>query len=115
MSDQTAAVTAKHGAEHAVPWPTPPIPGTSMFTFWGNGDQTTEAFVLHGDASVRIVAEKGPLTLRVLCPDGTDGAQISPVGGGMSLGMIPAGGTYTLDVRAPARWGVTVVFMTPPG
>ena len=115
MGGQPAAVVARHGAEHAVPWPTPPIPGTSVLTFWGTGDQTSAAFVLPGDASVRIVAEKGPLALRVLRPDGTDGAEIAPMGGGMALGAIPQGGTYTLDVRAPARWGVTVVFMTPPG
>ena len=115
MSEKPAAVAPKHGAEHAVPWPTPPIPGTSVLTFWGSGDRTTDSFVLPGDASVRIVAEKGPLALRVLRPDGTDGATLAPAGGGMTLGMIPAGGTYTLDVRAPARWGVTVVFITPPG
>ena len=78
MSEKPAAVAPKHGAEHAVPWPTPPIPGTSVLTFWGSGDRTTDPFVLPGDASVRIVAEKGPLALRVLRPDGTDGRRWPP-------------------------------------
>ncbi len=112
MSDRPPApIAPRHGAEFAVPWPTPPIPGTALVTFWGSGDATSEPFTLPGDASVRIAAETGPFALRVLNPDGTDGAAIAPVPtGGLALGAIPRGGTYTLDVRTAGRWGVTVVF-----
>ena len=114
MSDAPAArVAPVAGADSAVPWPTPPIPGTSVLTFWGTGDQSTEAFVLPGDASVRIIAETGPIAVRVLNPDGSDGAKLAPAGRGLALGAIPAGGTYTLEVRTPGRWGVTLVYMAP--
>jgi hypothetical protein len=72
MSDRPPApIAPRHGAEFAVPWPTPPIPGTALVTFWGSGDATSEPFTLPGDASVRIAAETGPFALRVLNPDGT--------------------------------------------
>ncbi len=103
-----------HGAEHTVPWPTPPIPGTSMLSFWGKGDQTTEPFTLPGDASMRIAVEKGPMTLRVLRPDSSEGATVAPIpDAGLALAAIPEGGTYTLEVKTAGSWGVTVVFMTP--
>lgn len=101
-----------HGPENAVPWPTPPIPGTAMLTFWGSGDATTQPFTLPGDASVRIAVEKGPLTVRVLRSDGSDGANIAPIpNAGLGLGAIPEGGIYTLDVRTTGSWGITIVFM----
>jgi hypothetical protein len=101
------------GPERAVPWPTPPIPGTSMLTFWGSGDQSTEEFTLPGDASMRMAAEKGPFVVRLLNPDGTDATKLAPVpNGGLALGAIPQGGTYTLEVKTPGRWGITVVFET---
>jgi hypothetical protein len=102
-----------HGPENAVPWPTPPIPGTSMLTFWGTGDANTQEFTLPSDASVRIAVEKGPFALRVLRPDGTDGANIATIpNAGLGLGAIPKGGTYTLDVRTSGSWGISIVFMT---
>jgi hypothetical protein len=111
MSEPLAPI---HGPEKAVPWPTPPIPGTSTLTFWGSGDATTQQFTLPGDASVRIAVEKGPLTVRVLRGDGTDAADIAPIpNAGLGLGAIPEGGTYTLDVRTAGSWGITIVFMTP--
>ncbi len=104
-----------NGPEHAVPWPTPFLPGTTMLTFWGTGDRVTEPFVLTGDASVRIAAEKGPFVMRVLHPDGTDATALAPLpNGGLGLGAIPRAGTYALEVRAPGTWGVTVVFETRP-
>jgi hypothetical protein len=110
----TGALAPMHGPENAVPWPTPPIPGTEMLTFWGSGDATTQEFALPGDASVRIAVEKGPFALRVLRPDGTDAANIAPIpDAGLGLGAIPEGGTYTLEVRTGGSWGVTLVFMTP--
>jgi len=114
VSEQPTRVAPVAGPERAVPWPTPPIPGTSMLTFWGSGDQTSEPFTLPGDASVRMAIEEGPFVLRVLNPDGTDAATLAPVpDGGMALGAIPQGGTYTLEVKAPGRWGITVVFFAP--
>jgi hypothetical protein len=111
MSEQPMRVTPVAGPEHAVPWPTPQLPGSTMLTFWGDGDQTSETFTLPGDASIRMVIERGPFVLRVLNPDGTDGATLAPVpDGGMALGAIPQGGTYTLEVKAPGKWGITVVF-----
>jgi hypothetical protein len=112
MSEQPVApLSAHHGPEYAVPWPTPPIPGTELITFWGTGPATTEPFVLPGDASVRIAVEKGPFTLRVLRPDGTDGATLAPIpDAGLALGAIPQGGTYTLDVQTTGNWGVSIVF-----
>jgi hypothetical protein len=111
MSDRAVPLEALHGTENAVPWPTPAIPGTSMFTFWGNGDGTTRPFTLPGDASMRIAVEKGPLVLRVLNPDGTEGAKVAPIPeAGLALGAIPQGGTYTLEVRTAGCWGVTVVY-----
>jgi hypothetical protein len=102
-----------HGPEKAVPWPTPPIPGTSMITFWGKGDAATEEFALPADASVRIAVETGPATVRVLRPDGTEGATVAPIpNAGMALAQIPAAGTYALEVRTAGSWGITVVFFT---
>jgi hypothetical protein len=115
MNEQLAApVAPAPGAENAIPWPTPMLPDTAMLTFRGYGSQSTAAFVLPGDASVRIAAERGPFVLRVIRPDGTDA--VSPAKmpyGGLGLGAIPAGGTYTLEVRTAERWGITVVFAAP--
>lgn len=113
MSDQAAPLAPLPGAENAVPWPTPPIPGTSMLTFWGARDGTTQPFTLPSDASLRIVVEKGPFVLRVLKSDGSEGATVAPVpNAGLALAAIPEGGTYTLEVRTAGGWGVTVVFAT---
>jgi hypothetical protein len=102
-----------HGQEKAVPWPTPPIPGTSMLTFWGSGDATTQEFALPSDASVRIAVERGPFALRVRRPDGSDGADIAPIpDAGLGLGAITEGGTYTLEVRTGGSWGITIVFFS---
>jgi hypothetical protein len=115
MSQQTAELIAPvSGAENAIPWPTPPLPGFSMITFRGYGDGRTEPFVLPGDASVRIAAERGPFVLRVVRPDGTDA--VNPANmryGGLGLGAIPQGGTYAFEVRTAAGWAITVVFATP--
>lgn len=103
-----------HGTEHAVPWPTPPIPGTSMLSFWGKGNQITEPFTLPSDGSMRIAVEAGPMELRVLCPDGSEGATVAPIpNAGLALAAIPTGGTYTLEVKTTGSWGITIVFMTP--
>jgi hypothetical protein len=84
-----------------------------MLTFWGTGDATTQAITLPSDASVRIAVEKGPMTLRVLRPDGSEGASIAPIpNAGLALGAISQAGTYTLEVKTEGKWGVTVVFMT---
>jgi hypothetical protein len=80
-------------------------------TFSGNGDATTQEFALPTDAALRIAVEKGPLALRVLRSDGTEGATLSPIPtAGLALGAIPQAGTYTLEVRTLGRWAVTVVF-----
>jgi hypothetical protein len=87
-----------------------------MLSFWGKGDAVTEPFELPGDASVRIAVEAGPLELRVLRPDGTTGADVAPIpNAGLALAAIPAGGTYTLEVKTAGSWGITVVFMAPRG
>jgi hypothetical protein len=115
MSERTAELIAPAaGAESAIPWPTPPLPDTSMVTFRGFGDGRTESFVLPGDASVRIAAARGPFVLRVVRPDGTDA--VNPANmrfGGLGLGAIPQGGTYAFDVRSPDGWAITVVFAAP--
>ena len=115
MSEQTAGLVAGvAGAENAIPWPTPVLPGTAVITFRGYGNQSTEPFVLPGDASVRIAAERGPFALRVVRPDGTDAVNPASMPfGGLGLGAIPEGGTYALEVQTPERWGVTVVFAAP--
>ncbi len=103
-----------HGPDHAVPWPTPPIPGTVQITFWGTGDAATEFFATASDASVRMAVETGPFEVRVLREDGTSGADLAPVPHAcLALGSIPEAGTYRLDVRATGNWGVTVVSMAP--
>lgn len=110
MSERLAPM---HGPENALPWPTPPIPNTSMLTFWGSGNAVTQAFALPSDASMRIATEKGPTTIRVLRPDGTAGADVTPLPeAGLGLAAIPEGGTYTLDVQTTGSWGITIVFMT---
>ena len=98
------------GVEHAVPWPVPLRPTASVLSFWGSGDQTTQPFVIDGDAALRITIESGLLDLRVLCPDGSEvGHQTTMAGPGLALDSIPFGGTFVLEVRASARWGITVV------
>jgi hypothetical protein len=115
MNEATAALVAPvSGYENAIPWVTPPLPGMSVLTFRGYGDGRTEPFVLPGDASVRIAAERGPFGLRVVRPDGTDA--VNPANmrfGGLGLGAIPEGGTYALEVRTAGCWGITVVFAEP--
>jgi hypothetical protein len=98
------------GAENAVPWPMPLPSGAQALTFWGSGNTTTGEFTLASDASLRIVVEAGPLTLRVLRPDGSAVGDLAtmPVRG-LALGAIAEGGTYKLEVRTVAKWGVTVV------
>jgi hypothetical protein len=115
MSEQTAVPIAPvSGAENAIPWPTPTLPGTSVLTFRGYGNQRTEAFALPGDASVRIAAERGPFVLRVVRPDGSDAVNPADMTfGGLGLGAIPEGGTYSFEVRTAERWGITVVFEAP--
>jgi len=99
------------GVAHAVPWPIPLAPGQAALSFWGFGDQTTQPFVLYGDAVLRIVIERGLLLLRVRCPDGSEiGNQTTMAGPGLAIDDIPLGGTFTLEVRASARWGITVVY-----
>lgn len=104
------AVAPRRGAEYAVPWPVPLRPDASFFSFWGSGDGVTRPFVLGGDAALRIAVEGGRLSLRVLCPDGSEvGHQSSTAGPGLALDSIPSGGTFALEVRSSARWGITVV------
>jgi hypothetical protein len=111
QSDDRVAPT--YGAEHAIPWPTPLPAGCSTLSFRGAGNQTTREFVLPGDGALRIAAEKGPFILHVRRPDGTAlGDVATPPEGGLALMAIPEGGTYTLTIQAPARWGVTVVFQS---
>jgi hypothetical protein len=112
MSEQPAKpIAPMHGPNNAVPWPTPLPPHASVMTFSGNGDATTQEFALPSDAALRIVVEKGPMVLRVLKLDGTEGATLTPIPtGGLALGAIPQAGTYTLEVRTSDRWAVTVVF-----
>lgn len=107
-------LAALHGPEHAVPWATPPIPGTVQVTFWGTGDATTEFFATASEASVRMAVETGPFEVLVKREDGTSGADIDPVPDGcLALGSIPKAGTYRLEVRATGNWGVTVIFIAP--
>jgi hypothetical protein len=100
-----------HGVEHTVPWPIPLQPGSSVLSFSGSGNQTTQPFALPGDAALRIVIESGPLFLRVLLPDGSQvGNQSKMAGPGLALDSIPIGGMFTLEVLATARWGITVIY-----
>ncbi|MBM3982435.1 MAG: hypothetical protein FJ304_19625 [Planctomycetes bacterium] len=102
-------VAPRYGAEHAVPWATPPIPGTVLVTFRGTGDGTSEPFAIPAAASVRVSAV-GALVLRVVRADGAVGATINAPAGGQALAELPHAGTYALDVRASGEWGVTVVY-----
>lgn len=107
-------IAAVSGPENAILWPTPTLPGTTMLTFRGYGNGSTEPFVLSGDAAVRIAAERGPFALRVVRPDGTDAVNPASMPfGGLGLGAILEGGTYALEVKTPERWGVTIVFDSP--
>jgi hypothetical protein len=105
-----------YGIEHAVPWPIPPqTPGASVMSFWGSGEQITEPFVLHGDAALRIVIERGLLLLRVLCPDGSElGSQTTMPGPGLAMDDIPIAGRFLLEVRASDRWAITVIYAARP-
>jgi hypothetical protein len=86
-----------HGVQHAIAWPIPVPSGCSALTFRGAGVQTTEEFLLPGNAVRR--------------PDGSTLADVADLpNGGLAIMAIPEGGTYTIEVRAPARWGVTVVY-----
>jgi hypothetical protein len=80
-------------------------------TFRGSGNATTATFSLDDDAALRIVADGGPLKLKVKRADGTflgDAAEI-PDGGHVLMG-IPEGGVYSFVIESSARWGVTVVY-----
>jgi hypothetical protein len=112
MSEQTAELVAGvPGAENAIRWPTPMLPGVLVLTFRGHGDGRTESFVLPGDASVRIVAERGPFVLRVVRPDGSDAVKPADMSyGGFGLGSITEGGAYAFEARAVGAWGITVLF-----
>jgi hypothetical protein len=104
-----------HGVEHAVPWPIPLRPESSVMSFWGSGNQTTQPFTLFGDAALRIVIESGLLFLRVLLPDGNQlGNESKMAGPGLALDSIPMGGTFTLEVLATARWAITVIYYAEP-
>lgn len=104
-------IAPMHGVECAIPWPAPLPPGYSALSFHGAGNQTTQEFVLSGDAALRIAAEKGPFTLHVRRPDGSALSDVASLpDGGLALMAIPEGGAYTLAIQTPARWGVTVVF-----
>jgi hypothetical protein len=105
----SARIAARYGAEHAIPWATPPIPGTALVTFRGTGDGTSEPFALPGAASVRASAV-GALALRVLGADGTQATEVNAPHGGPALAELQNAGTYVLDVRASGDWGVTVVY-----
>lgn len=112
MSEPRTPIAPLRGEEHAIPWATPPIPGTELLTFRGSGDAVTEAFVLPGDASVRVTVEGGPFALRVLRPDGTEGApRVAVPHSGLALSAVPQGGTYTLEVLTSGPWGVTIVYL----
>jgi hypothetical protein len=106
-----------YGIGHAIPWPIPPqTPGALIISFWGSGDQTTEPFVLHEDAALRIAIEQGVLLMRVLCPDGSElGHQTTMPGPGLAMDDIPVGGSFLLEVRASGRWGVTLITGQNPG
>lgn len=106
MSERSAP---RYGAEHAVPWATPPIPGTALVTFRGRGDGTSEPFAIPAAASVRVSAV-GALALRVARADGTEVVTVNAPHGGQALAELPHAGTYALDVRAGGEWGVTVVY-----
>jgi hypothetical protein len=111
MSDHAKPIAPMHGLKNAVPWPVPLPPDASVMTFSGNGDAATQEFALPSDAALRITVEKGPMVLRVLKSDGTEGATLMPIPTrGLALGAIPQAGTYTLEVRTSDRWAVTVVF-----
>jgi hypothetical protein len=114
MSDHPAKpIAPMHGPKNAAPWPVPLPPDASVMTFSGNGDATTQEFELPSDGALRIAVEKGPMVLRVLRSDGTEGATLSPIPtAGLALGAIPQAGTYTLEVQTSGRWAVTVVFGT---
>jgi hypothetical protein len=117
VNDKTSGrLPPLHGIEHVVPWPIIRLPpGASVMSFWGSGDQTTQAFVLHGDASLRIVIERGLLFLRVLCPDGREvGHQTTMPGPGLAIDDIPIAGTFMLEVRASGRWAITVIYASAP-
>jgi hypothetical protein len=112
MSSQAGAIPQPiAGAANAVPWPTPLPADAQVLTFWGSGNATTGEFTLASDASLRIVVETGPLTLRVLRPDGSAVGDLATIPkSGLALGGIAEGGTYRLEVRTAAKWGVTVVY-----
>lgn len=111
MSERVAELIAPvAGDENAIPWVTPPLPGTEVITFRGYGDGRTEAFVLPGDASVRIAAER-KLELRVVRPDGSDAVGPARMSfGGLGLGAIPEAGNYAFEAKTAAGWAITVVF-----
>lgn len=98
------------GIENAVPWPVPIQPGGRFFSFWGSKDGVTQPFDLAIDAVLRTTFEWGPFSLRVLTPDGSEvGSESVSNGPGFMLDSIPMGGTFILEVRTQARWGITVI------
>jgi len=64
-----------------------------------------------------IVTDSGPLTLRLERDDGMlrDDFLPIPEGGGGAMAALPAGGTYSLLIDAPGRWGVTIVSQPTEG
>jgi hypothetical protein len=89
-----------------------------MLTFWGTGSARSAEFALPSDGALRIVAQGGPIEVRLRREDGsylTDRACLD--GKQVRLGMmaIPSSGTYSLVVESHAGldWGVTVLYMGP--
>lgn len=112
---KTQRLAPMAGLQYAVPWPTPLIPGAAIISFWGAGDQTTQEFTLPAEASLRMAVEKGPLTVHVRRPDGSEPAPVSPIPtAGLALAAIPEAGTYYLEVEATGAWGISIVFLNPP-
>jgi hypothetical protein len=105
------------GVENSsVSWPFPPPAGAQTLTFRGSGNATTRTFSLDYDAALRIVAEGGPLKLRIMRSDGTfetfvgDATELRIKVGEYTLAAIREGGTYSIVIESSARWGVTVVY-----
>ncbi|MCS6863718.1 MAG: hypothetical protein RMJ56_01815 [Gemmataceae bacterium] len=102
------------GLPYAVPWPTPLIPGASIISFWGVGNQITQEFTLPAEASLRLAVQQGPFVVHVRCRDGSEPAPVAPLSTpGLALAAIPAAGTYYLEVEATGAWGISIVFFTP--
>jgi hypothetical protein len=104
------------GANNAVPWPMPVLNGADVVSFWGTGSAITTELVLPSDAALRIVAQGGPIEIRVGRDDGTfldDTASAEAIVPVFGLMAIPASGTYVLAISAATevKWGVSVVYL----